>query len=509
MRPIKIFIFNFIILVILFLLTVIFPGNGIKINDNIILRYPNIHDFKPSTKKNYKKIDYNLLNELYDKNPNPYFINFMNYDQAFNNLIFDTLKTLAVINVKTENKQVKAAIKPSTQNTPQKYQPLDFPSNNKTVLYSFFQSLINLKNSNDFIRVLHYGDSQIEGDRITSYIRNELQKRFGGSGIGMFPVVIVSEYILSVKHEISKNWKRYTIHDITRSNIDHLRFGIMLSYSRFTPVELLNDDKLHEGWINIEKSNISYDHAKSFSRCRLFYGYNRKPLIIEIYKNDKLFDAEILLPNQQLQVDEWVFDEPGSELSIRLKGEDSPDIYAIALDDSKGIAVDNIPLRGSKGLDFTKTDLEFLKEMYEKLNVKLVILQFGVNLVPLMKDDYSFYEEQLYEQLTKIKEIQPDLSIIVVGISDMSKNNAGRYETFSQILKIREAQKNAAFRAGCAFWDTFQAMGGLNSMPSWVYNDPPLARKDFTHFTYTGSKLIAKMFYKSLIAEYENYLNSK
>ena len=74
-------------------------------------------------------------------------------------------------------------------------------------------------------------------------------------------------------------------------------------------------------------------------------------------------------------------------------------------------------------------------------------------------------------------------------------------------LMIRNALKNAAFKADCAFWDTYEAMGGENSMPSWVFSDPPLAEKDFTHFTIEGSKIIAQMFYKALMLEYKNYFN--
>jgi hypothetical protein len=92
-----------------------------------------------------------------------------------------------------------------------------------------------------------------------------------------------------------------------------------------------------------------------------------------------------------------------------------------------------------------------------------------------------------------------------MGVTDMSRKEGGQYESYPNIPKIRDAQKNAAFRAGCAFWDSYQAMGGKNSMPSWVFADPPLARKDFTHFTYKGSVVISKMFYKALIRDYRKY----
>jgi len=93
-----------------------------------------------------------------------------------------------------------------------------------------------------------------------------------------------------------------------------------------------------------------------------------------------------------------------------------------------------------------------------------------------------------------------------MGVSDMSKKEQTRYVSYSNIEKVRDAQRRAAFRAGCIFWDTYQAMGGHNSMPSWVFHDPPLARKDFTHFTFKGSKMIGRLFYNAFINEYEMFL---
>ena len=39
------------------------------------------------------------------------------------------------------------------------------------------------------IRIIHYGDSQIEGDRMSNYLRTVLQKKFGGYGVGLIPAI--------------------------------------------------------------------------------------------------------------------------------------------------------------------------------------------------------------------------------------------------------------------------------------------------------------------------------
>jgi hypothetical protein len=62
--------------------------------------------------------------------------------------------------------------------------------------------------------------------------------------------------------------------------------------------------------------------------------------------------------------------------------------------------------------------------------------------------------------------------------------------------------RKATLESGFAFWDMYEAMGGKNSMPSWVFADPPLASSDFVHFNPLGAKIIAEMFYNAFIYEY-------
>jgi hypothetical protein len=99
------------------------------------------------------------------------------------------------------------------------------------------------------------------------------------------------------------------------------------------------------------------------------------------------------------------------------------------------------------------------------------------------------------------------MAILLIGISDMSHREGNSFVSYPNIEKIRDAQRDAAFRAGVAFWDCYQAMGGKNSMPNWVYANPPLASKDFVHFSLRGSNLIAEMFYSALMDSYNKYLN--
>jgi hypothetical protein len=206
-----------------------------------------------------------------------------------------------------------------------------------------------------------------------------------------------------------------------------------------------------------------------------------------------------------MNVMQYSWKEPVNNLTVKMKGMSSPDVYALALDDLWGVAVDNIPLRGSSGLEFTRTDTAFLRKMYSEFNTGMILLQFGVNVVPHIVSDYNYYEYGLYRQLTFLKKINPGVPIIVLGVSDMSMMDRGSYRSYPNIELIRNAQRNAALRAGCGFWDTYEAMGGENSMTAWAFAEPPLAQKDFTHFSYRGSMVIGQMFWNALLHEYEKF----
>ncbi|MFO8234582.1 MAG: hypothetical protein R6U04_04145 [Bacteroidales bacterium] len=450
-----------------------------------------------------QKVQYKDITEIVEKNrPNDTIFSFID------TTIFITSKPQADSSIQTSRDTSSLAPRPQKQNVQTQRKISDstmiqYPNQDISVLYPFFKQLDSLKHNDKLIRILHYGDSQIEGDRISSYLRNQLQKRFGGAGIGLLPIVLPFQTDMPLNITPAKIWNRYTLKN--KDNFQHNRFGLLMSFTRFSPHYSNHQNKVYEADVKLKSSSIAYDKVSQYTNFKILYGYNQKPFIMQLKYGKKIADAEMIPVTKKIKKIQWTVPPETNEIKLTFKGEHSPDIYGIAMDGDKGVALDNIPLRGSQGNEFSKVDTAFYKKMLNKLNTKLIMMQFGINLVPSSHEDFKFYEEQFYKQLNTIKSLDEDISIIVIGVSDMSRKSGNRYESYPTVEKIRDAQKNAAFRANCAFWDTFQAMGGKNSMPSWVFADPPLARKDFTHFTYEGSVVIAKMFYKALIHDFFRY----
>jgi lysophospholipase L1-like esterase len=360
---------------------------------------------------------------------------------------------------------------------------------------------------------MHYGDSQLEGDRITSYIRNKLQTQFGGMGPGMVSVAdIVTNF--SVDREISENWIRFSVMGRKDPSQYHDRFGALSSFSRFTPIlpdSVQVDTVQHEATVTLRPNRRSYGKARQFSVCKLYYGWHREPLTIELRQGEELISTELVPPSEELLIRTWKFDATPEEITITFKGTDSPDVFGISLQGRTGLAMDNIAARGGAGYEFRRVDQDLLKAMYVDLDVELMILQYGGNVLPNVKDaeEAAQYGRYFGAQIARFKKMLPGLSVIVIGPSDMSIKEGEHYVTRPYLEEVRDAMKANSLAQGAVFWDMYEAMGGRNSMVSWVNAEPPLAATDYIHFSPQGAKKVGELFYTALINDFAAFYSSK
>jgi lysophospholipase L1-like esterase len=468
------------VLTVLLIIAAVFPEKGISLTGKLRFRFVTPKDIFTPGEANYADIS-GIIHE--------------------NAMLNDSL-------LQQNMDETPDTIKANADSLRKSISRLQFPKNNKKLLYQAFNAFDKAATTSNPVRIMHYGDSQIEGDRITSFLRNKLQKKFGGMGAGLVPVEQVYDFSFSILQTNSNNWLRYTIYGDRDTTLRHNRYGALASFCRFSPYKLdtlPESDKVYEAWVSFSASGYSYPNTKTFTMCRVFYSHNTEPFLAEVYQDETLSDADMYPVSNSLRTIRWLFDRPVNSIRIVFKGNSSPDIYGIALDGQSGIAVDNIAMRGNPGLFFTKIDKELLEQHYRELNVKMIILQFGGNVVPNIVNDYTYYKKSFATQINRIKQIIPGVAVIVIGVSDMSIKEGNRYVSYPNIEKIRNALKSASFEAGAAYWDLYEAMGGKNSMPSWVFADPPLASSDFVHFNPAGAKIIASMFYNALIFEYNQY----
>jgi len=467
MTPRKIFLFGLCVTTLICLVSAVFPG-GIKLGTFTLLCPDYRTWFKPDTTE-YKDI------------------------RAIVALDDTMKKNNGNIQLKPDTLQRKSADDVFTD-----IYPFEFPQGQDTMLFPLFRAFGKINQRNKPQRILHYGDSQIECDRITSTIRDYMQNNYGGQGTGFLPVVPANEYSITFQQDVSPNWKRFSV--LSKNDRTDNRFGISGNLSRWFPSDEA-DTTAHIGLLPVY---TGYRSSRTFTHARLFFSQAVRPFTIVVNQTY----SQHIMAQKPVSSAWWQFETPQNSLDLSLISSALPDLYGITLDGERGVAVDNLPLRGSSGLDFSRMDTAQMSLMFRMMDVEMLILQFGANVVPNIVNDYDYYSRKFTEELTLLKSLKPGLVIVVVGVNDMSQNSPNGYRSYPNIVKIRDAQKKAAFETGCVFWDLYEAMGGENSMPDWVFAKPSLAQKDFIHFTIGGARIVAELFCRAWSAEYQKFKNA-
>lgn len=374
------------------------------------------------------------------------------------------------------------------------YEPVQF-ADSSSLWLSFIDSLFNGRGQ---LRIIYYGDSQLEGDRITDELRSQLRTIRGGTGPGLLSPTMLVQYTRTAFVRSSSNWKRYTYLSYRSGEIARPELGPMMSISRFTsPDDSLEGEK--RAWIKIAPSIYSDSLAAIYDRVRLFYGSMNDSLFVKVSAARAILSEDTLFPVEGIAEYSVPISSRG-EITIDLAGRSGPDIFGFSIESDSGIIVDNIPGRGSAGLEFSLIEPRSLMQLYNMLDPDLLILHYGLNVVLNQSSSYQYYENALFRQLVQLQKMLPGTALLVVGVTDMAKEENGEIHSFENLPLIRDAQRNAALRAGALFWDSRQAMGGEDAIVEWKENDPPLASDDYTHLSYEGGGKLARELVKGIVA---------
>ena len=371
------------------------------------------------------------------------------------------------------------------------------PNNDYTYFDKFFAKLQKAKTYSKTLHILHYGDSQIEMDRISNVFRQALQEEFSGEGAGIVPAIQTIPSI-SVIQSYSGSLARYVIYgDTSQPRASHKRYGLLANLAQLNGVATITLG-------GREHRNIQ-ENAKKFSRLVLILGNNSANFSATC--QSKTYSIKDNKKNVSTMT--WNFDAPLTRTSVTLNGK--AEIYGISMEGKSGVVVDNIPLRGCSGTIFTRMDSLTLSQCCEQMNVGMIILQFGGNMMPQINSQKSIdkYMALIARQIQYFKHISPDAMILFIGPSDMSKRINGKMQTYPYLPDLNEALKETVIQNNGVYWDMFNVMGGENSMLSWVKHSPAWAGGDYIHFTEAGATQIANTLSDAFMVYYKFYETRK
>jgi len=363
----------------------------------------------------------------------------------------------------------------------------NLPGDDFTWFDELFEAFENSDSSR--VRIVHYGDSQIEGDRITGVIREELQDTFGGIGPGIIPVIQTVGSI-NTGQSSSAELQRALAYGPAEARARSGNYGPMAQ------VAYLDTTIVVSVWPRIKEKK----HCRKFTRVTLLADNISSKLYVTC-KGDR----RVVEPTKEMQRITFHFPDSLERVSLSLSG--YANLYGILLDGDSGICVDNIPMRGCSGTMFTNISKSHLSDYYRKENVRLILLEYGGNSVPYLKTEKSIhnYASTIERQIHYLQQQAPEAKILFIGPSDMSTRIKGAWQTYPMLPTVIDSLRTVANRAGAAYWDMYQVMGGHNSMAQWCEQNPPLAGSDHIHFTMRGGERVADLFCKSLMLYYDYY----
>jgi len=374
--------------------------------------------------------------------------------------------------------------------------PLPLADPGGKALTGFFRALSRTaqKQPHAVTRIAHFGDSIVVSDLVSGTLRRKLQGEFGDAGHG---------FML-----IANAWPAYFHNDV-------FRFATAgWSVSRI--VGPYAEDGLYGlGGVSFkaERNTVArFGTAKTGAYgkrvARFLLDYLEEPnggtLQVSV---DGVATATVDTRAAQKKSAYYTLEVPDGEHEFELYTKSGVTrAFGVVLErDTPGVVVDALGIQGARIRFLDKEDDAHWAEQLAWRKPDLLIYQFGANesgdgFLYAMVD----YHRTMKEVIAQGQRALPESSCLVIGAMDRAAKVGDEIVSMRVIPSILEEQRRAAAELGCAFFDTYTAMGGAHSMPTWVRRG--LGQADLTHPTAIGAEVIGNWVYRALIKSYNAHL---
>ena len=341
-------------------------------------------------------------------------------------------------------------------------------------------------------RILHYGDSVIASDYVSGTMRRRMQERFGDAGHGFITTANPWDWYFhnDVSHHASEGWEM----------------------SRITG-PLVRDGMYGLGGASFHTSGVATATFGTVSRGE----YGRKVSRFDVYYLEQPGGGDFQMevkgqppvrvstkgPVKVSRKASVTVPDGEASMTVRTLGWGDVRMFGTVLErDSPGVVYDALGSLGGRALLWEQMNADHWKEQMQLRDPALVILQYGTNESEMGYVNEAQYTKWMDDLIDKVKAAAPNAAILVCAPLDRAeKGEDGRLHSMKTILKIVDLEEKIAKDEHVAFWNTFEAMGGKDSMAKWVHKG--LAGSDLTHPSPEGAIILGDMFFKALVTGYD------
>lgn len=348
-------------------------------------------------------------------------------------------------------------------------------------LDAFYGELALLDGGGDgVIRVAHYGDSQIEGDRFSMDARAVMQERFGDAGLGWVPIVSeVSRFRTTVRHTFGDDWRTEG-----RGSRDEVPGGLGPAGFAWSPRR--------------DAARVTYAMPTPFRSLVLALGPSTGNTRVDVRLDSTRLALDIPPRTTDTAV---VLRAPSDSMKrIELAVGSGTAVYGAWLGQGRGVAVDNFARRGSNGLELSGVRACAAARTPAVGRYRLVVLQFGLNVMTDQSTSYGWYAERLRPVIRQLRSCFPGTSILVMGPSLRGVRTPGGVRELRGVEPLAQALRALATTEGAAYWDQALAMRQRRDVAGWVRAG---ALADLTHYSNGTARDLGREFADDLIAGYD------
>jgi lysophospholipase L1-like esterase len=343
----------------------------------------------------------------------------------------------------------------------------------------------------DVTRIVHYGDSPTTADLITGDVRMLLQKRFGDSGPG---------FTL-----IAKPWAWYQHHGVQISGTGWQ----MDAASHFVS----HDGLFGLGGVSFTGATGAHSSIKytepgptDFEIWYLAQGDGGKVSVIA----DGSAIGQVDTAGSGDKTPGFITfkaAEPVHELELRVES-GHVRLYGVAAGKpGPGVLYDSLGMNGASITVLTRMfNREHWTAELQHRSPNLIIINYGTNEADFGSYVNGPYEKDLRDAVRRVQAAVPQASVMLMSPMDRGQRaGLDEIQTMPTIPRIVEIQKRVAGETGCAFFNTFEAMGGEGTMARWYQGERRLVSADLIHPVPAGGRIVANAFVREVMLGYNRF----
>jgi lysophospholipase L1-like esterase len=339
-------------------------------------------------------------------------------------------------------------------------------------------------------RIVHYGDSPTTADMITGDVRLALQKRFGDAGHGFS--LVAKPWAWYEHRDVGVHGAGWTITAASQAGKNDGLFGlggVSFQASRASSSRIVLRDATHA---SAEVAFLKQPGGGSFTLTA---------------DGAALGTVTTDAPARAAGFARFRLPAAGAR-AIEIRASGVVRLFGVVFDKpGPGVSYDSLGMNGAHvavlGHVFNQ---RHWAEQLQHRGPDLVIVNYGTNESGFASFVAGTYEKELRLVVARIRKGAPGVSLLLMSPMDRGERVAGgEIVTLATIPKLVEIQERVARQTGCAFFNTYAAMGGSGTMARWYEAHPRMVSADFIHPSPAGAKLVGNLLYQALCDGFTKY----